>query len=139
MKLIICFVCILTIGISVNSQNLDEKNYSFSTIKLESKIAFKPKLDSVNYTFENYESYLSSDLYVKNFKLDSKELNKKLFSNIVIIENSYLDYMEYLRGCGPLDYGITNNVNSRDLMLSTFLDTLVNNYIFDGKGVFFKK
>ena len=121
------------------SQNLDEMNYSLSKTKLESNMAFKPKLELVKYTFEKHESFLFSDLNLTNLKLKSQNLNRKLFSNIEITENSYMDYTDYLRGCGPLDDGITNTVNSRDLMLSVFLDNLVNNYIFKGKGIFFKK
>lgn len=121
------------------SQNLDEMNYSLSNTKLESNIAFKPKQDLVKYTFQKHESFLFSDLNLTNLKLKSQNLNRKLFSNIKIIENTYMDYTDYLRGCGPLDDGITNTVNSRDLMLSVFLDNLVNNYIFKGKGIFFKK
>ncbi|WP_178990922.1 hypothetical protein [Winogradskyella schleiferi] len=139
MKLIICFICVMT-SISVTySQNLDEMNYSLSYTKLESNIAFKPKQDLVKYTFEKNESFLFSDLNLTNLKLNSLNLNRKLFSNIKIIENTYMDYTDYLRGCGPLDDGITNTFNSSDLMLSVFMDNLVNNYIFKGKGLFFKR
>jgi len=139
MKLIICFICVMTSIPVTYSQNLDEMNYSLSNTKLESNIAFKPKQDLVKYTFQKHESFLFSDLNLTNLKLKSQNLNRKLFSNIKIIENTYMDYTDYLRGCGPLDDGITNTVNSRDLMLSVFLDNLVNNYIFKGKGIFFKK
>ncbi|WP_339757203.1 hypothetical protein [uncultured Winogradskyella sp.] len=139
MKFIIYFVCgVITIPF-IYSQNLDEKKYSFSTIKLESKIVFEFKLDSVNTAFKNDDPFSFSDINQTNFKLNSEELNTKLFSNFKLIENTYIDYTVYLRGCGPLEDGITNSVNSGDLMLSMVIDNFVNNVFFKGKGVFFKK
>lgn len=118
--------------------NSEEKIYSFSSIKFESEILLEPALNSIYSTINKKKFFLFSDVNLINYTINSSELNKKLFSNIEIIENTYIDYTDYLRGCGPLDDGITKKVNSQDLMLSNFLDNLVNNYIFKGKGIFFK-
>ncbi|MAB49893.1 MAG: hypothetical protein CMC05_14820 [Flavobacteriaceae bacterium] len=130
----------LGINLLFGQENKFEENiYSFSSIKLESKIKLEPQLDSIYNTISKKQSFSLHDVNPMKYNFELNELNNKLFSNFEIIENTYFDYKDYLRGCGPLQDGITNNVNTGDLMLSMFLDNLVNNYIFKGKGVFFKK
>ncbi len=135
MKFIIYFIFGVFTTPFLYAQNLD-KNYSFSTIKLESKIVFESELDSLYSSFKNDEPFSFSDINLTNFKLNSEELNTKLFSNLEIIKNTYIDYSDYLRGCGPLDDGITTNVNSGEILLSNIIDNLVNNYLL--KNLIFK-
>lgn len=121
---------------SIYSQDY-ERPYYFSKITLDSNIEFKSDLDAAENTLWNYKPIRPFDFNMSYLKFDTKNLNNKLFSNLEIIENSYIDYSEYLRGCDPLEDGITNSANSGDLMLSLVIDNLVNNVIFK-KGIFFR-
>ena len=69
------------------------------------------------------------------YYFDSKELNKHLIiPQITFVENTFTDYTDYIRGCGPLEDGITKTVNSRDLMLSNIVDNFINNVVFKNRG-----
>lgn len=123
---------------SIFSQNTDRKHYSFYALKLDSIVLLKPNFDSINTSLKVDTSISSYDLNLTDFKIDSEKLNKKLFTNFKYQETNYIDVSDYLRGCGPLEDGITNSINSGELMLSNIIDNFVNNYVFKGKGVFFK-
>ncbi len=146
MKFIVYIIIMLITIPFIYSQNLDKKHYSFSALKLDYNVSFKTNLDSLNTSFRNDEffsfrnniSFAFYDSNFADFEINLEKLNESLFSNFEIVENTYLDYSNYLRGCGPLDDGIVNKVNSGELMLSNIIDNFVNNYIFKGKGVFFK-
>lgn len=81
-------------------------------------------------------SVLSMD---RDLELYALKLNTEMFSNFNLNKNTYATYSNYLRGCDPLDNGITNNLNGGELMLSMIIDNFVNNILFKDKGVFFKK
>jgi hypothetical protein len=123
----------------IHSQETDIKSYSFSTIKLQPKIVFEPVLDSVNtlFTENSTLSFAQMDMDQTNYIIKSKALNKRLFSNIKIIENTYLDHDRFLRGCGYLEDGITNPIDGAGFMFSSILNNFVNNVLLT-KGIFSK-
>ncbi len=121
---------------SIYSQDY-ERPYYFSKITLDSNIEFKSDLYAAENTLWNYKPIRPFDFNMSYLKFDTKNLNTKLFSNLEITENNSFDYSEYLRGCGPLENGISNSLDSKDLMLSMFIDNLINTYIFKGKGILF--
>lgn len=139
MKFIVYFICALTTNTLVYSQNF-EKNYKeLFSIKLDSVVGLKSNLDSENILFKNDALLLKpsrDDFNRIDFNVRAEELNKKVFSNLNFVENTYIDYSDYLRGCGPLDDGITNNVKSSDIILSNIIDNFVNNYLL--KNLTFK-
>jgi len=135
MKFFIYSIFILTTGFYSYSQNSDN---NISTIKLESEINYRSELSSPNYFSLN--SNKSLQFSYTSFRFNTKKLNTKLFSNFKIFKkNSYIDYSNYLRGCGPIENGFTKNIKSKDLMLSNIINNFINNYVFSGKGVFFRK
>src|SRR5690606_20053214 len=139
MKFIICFICFLSTTTLVHSQDF-EKNYAtFFSIQLDTIVGLESNLDFEKDLFKN-EALLSKPTSVDfnriDFNVRAEELNKKVFSNLTFYENTYIDYSDYLRGCGPLDDGITNNVKSGDVMLSNIIDNFVNTYLF--KNLIFK-
>ncbi|WP_299525001.1 hypothetical protein [Winogradskyella sp.] len=79
--------------------------------------------------FDDTKSFSFFDANSIDFKTNSEELNTKLFSNIKLVDNTYRDYNEYLRGCGLLENGITNPIDSGDLMLSVIIYNFVNNIL----------
>lgn len=139
MKFIICFVCIMSINTQVYSQNF-EKNYAaFFSIQLDTIVGLESNLDFEKNLFKNDALLLNptrDDFNKIDFNVSAQELNKKVFSNLKFYENTYIDYSDYLRGCGPLDDGITNNVKSSDIMLSNIIDNFVNTYLL--KNLIFK-
>lgn len=132
--LILTIICIY----SLNAQEIEPKYYSFSTTRLEYRPIHTSILDTLNYSFKtNTESLLLYDLKFSNDEFYVKEINTRLFSNLKFTKNTFISPNSNLR-CKPLDNGITNEINSRDVMLSNILDNFVNNILFKGKGVFFK-
>lgn len=124
------------------SQNF-EKNYKEKfSIKSDTIFGLETNLDPVNIPYKNdvfFSMHLKPTLNEFNsidFNVNAKELSKKVFTNLNFIENTYIDYTDYLRGCGPLDNGITNNVKSSDIMLSNIIDNFVNTYLL--KSLIFK-
>ena len=83
---------------------------------------------------QNDTLVLLNDVETSTLKVDIDALNTKLFSNISIIENTYLDQNKFLRGCGYLEDSVTNPVDSAGLMLSLVLNNFVNNVVFKDKG-----
>lgn len=117
-----------------------EKNYAtFFSIQLDTIVGLESNLDFEKNLFKNDALLLNptrDDFNKIDFNVSAQELNKKVFSNLKFYENTYIDYSDYLRGCGPLDDGITNNVKSSDIMLSNIIDNFVNNYLL--KSLIFK-
>lgn len=139
MKFIIFFICALTTNTLVHSQDF-EKNYAaFFLIQLDTIVGLESNLDFEKSLLKNEALLLKpsrDDFNRIDFNVRAEELNKKMFSNLTFYENTYIDYSDYLRGCGPLDDGITNNVKSGDIMLSNIIDNFVNNYLL--KNLIFK-
>lgn len=139
MKFIICFICILSTITLAHSQDIERNYATFFSIQLDTIVGLESNLDFDKNLFKN-EALLfkptRNDFNRIDFNLNAEELNKKVFSNLTFYENTYIDYSDYLRGCGPLDDGITNNVKSGDIMLSNIIDNLVNNYLL--KSLIFK-
>lgn len=121
----------------IHSQEADIKSHSFSTIKLQRKIVFEPILDSKNTPYYEKTSFLLSEINKANYNITAEELNARLFANIKIIENTYLDQEQFLRGCGYLEAGVTNPVDGAGLMFSMVLNNFVNNILLT-KGIFGK-
>ncbi len=130
-------MCVLVTNTMMYSQNF-EKNYKeIFSIKLDTIVYLESNLDSENIPSKNDTSF-SIDLKptLTDFYFNAEELSKNVFTNLNFIENTYLDYTENLRGCGPLENGITNTINSGELMLSNVIDNFVNNYLL--KNLIFK-
>jgi hypothetical protein len=119
---------------AIYTQNSEKEIYSFSKLKLESKLVFPSNMDSLKITINKDRGFSFLKENVGNYVFDSKALNERLFSNINIIENTYKNNRDFFRLCGPLDNGIVNTVNSGDEMLSNILNNFVNNVLFDGRG-----
>jgi len=115
-----------------------EKNYKeLFSFKLDTIIGLESNLVSENIVSKNDDFFsINSKPNLNDFKLNTEELSKKVFSNLNFVENTYIDYSDYLRGCGPMEDGITNNVKSSDIMLSNIIDNFVNNYLL--KSLIFK-
>jgi hypothetical protein len=139
MKFIICFICFLSTTTLAHSQDI-EKNYAtFFSIQLDTIVGLEFNLDFEKNLFKNevlFSKPTRDDFNRIDFNVRAEELNKKMFSNLTFYENTYIDYSDYLRGCGPLDDGITNNVKSGDVMLSNIIDNFVNTYLL--KNLIFK-
>ncbi len=139
MKYILFFICVLVTNTMMYSQSF-EKNYAtFFSIQLDTIVGLESNLDFEKNLFKNDALLLNptrDDFNKIDFNVSAQELNKKVFSNLKFYENTYIDYSDYLRGCGPLDDGITNNVKSSDIMLSNIIDNFVNNYLL--KSLIFK-
>lgn len=104
-------------------------------LKLESfgslKTSFMKKKDS----FSFFKSTNSDSVDFTTFNFSNQELKKQLIiPQITFVKNTFTDYNDYIRGCGPLEDGITKTVNSRDLMLSNIVDNFVNNVLFKERG-----
>jgi hypothetical protein len=104
-------------------------------LKLESfgslKTSFMKKKDS----FSFFKSTNSDSVDFTTFNFSNQELKKQLIiPQITFVENTFTDYTDYIRGCGPLEDGITKTVNSRDIMLSNIFDNFINNIVFKGGG-----
>lgn len=115
-----------------------EKNYKeLFSFKLDTIIGLESNLVSENILSKNDDFFsMDSKPKLNDFNYNTEELSKKVFINFNFVENTYIDYSDYLRGCGPLDDGITNTVNSGELMLSNIIDNFVNNYLL--KSLIFK-
>ncbi|WP_179333743.1 hypothetical protein [Winogradskyella costae] len=122
MKLRIVSVFMLLISSLCSAQTLDFKKVDFSTSAFsnEELTAFEftkiatplPLLLQQN---DSKFSMLDTDT---DFKIDSEALNTTLFSNLKLSENDYQNNFNYIRGCGPLEGGLTHTVNSSDIMIS---------------------
>ena len=104
-------------------------------LKLESfgslKTSFMKKKDS----FSFFKSTNSDSVDFTTFNFSNQELKKQLIiPQITFVKNTFTDYNDYIRGCGPLEDGITKTVNGRDLMLSNIVDNFVNNVLFKERG-----
>jgi hypothetical protein len=121
----------------IYSQDLDKKSYLFSDIKLEPKLVYESVLVSMDTLFTKEPTFSFSEMNQTYYNYNSKELNERLFSNINSIENTYIDHETFLRGCGYLENGVTNPIDSAGLMLSLILNNFLNNVLLT-KGIFFK-
>ena len=139
MKFIICFICFLSTTTLLHSQDIERNYATFFSIQLDSIVGLESNLDFDN-TLRRNDVLLSKptrdDFNRIDFNVRAEELNKKMFSNLTFYENTYIDYSDYLIGCGPLDDGITNNVKSSDIILSNIIDNFVNTYLL--KNLIFK-
>src|SRR5690606_14150427 len=137
MKYILFFICVLVTNTMMYSQSF-EKNYKeLFSFKLDTIIGLESNLVSENILSKNDDFFsMDSKPKLNDFNYNTEELSKKVFINFNFVENTYIDYSDYLRGCGPLDDGITNTVNSGELMLSNIIDNFVNNYLL--KSLIFK-
>src|SRR5690606_7360019 len=128
MKYILFYICVLVTNTMMYSQSF-EKNYKeLFSFKLDTIIGLESNLVSENIVSKNDDFFsINSKPNLNDFKLNTEELSKKVFSNLNFVENTYIDYSDYLRGCGPMEDGITNNVKSSDIMLSNIIDNFVNN------------
>jgi len=141
MKHIIMIINILFItNVMLYSQN-QETCTAKSAIKLDTilklesfgslKTSFMKKKDS----FSFFKSTNSDSVDFTTFNFSNQELKKQLIiPQITFVENTFTDYTDYIRGCGPLEDGITKTVNSRDIMLSNIFDNFINNIVFKGGG-----
>ena len=100
------------------------------SIKPDTIISLESNLDSENILYKNDTSF-SIDLKptLTDFYFNAEELSKKVFTNLNFIVNTYIDYSGNLRSCGPLENGITNTINSGELMLLNVIVNFVNNYL----------
>lgn len=141
MKLIITFLCVLTTNFIVHSQNLDKNDVSFLSIKFDTVLELESDLNAavnllprdVSFSFYNLKPTDYNRIFFGE-RINTEELNKKLFSNIKIVENTYLDHERFLRGCGYLEDGFTNPIDSSGLMASMVLNNFVNNVLFKDRG-----
>ena len=141
MKHIIMIINILFItNVMLYSQN-QETCTAKSAIKLDTilklesfgslKTSFMKKKDS----FSFFKSTNSDSVDFTTFNFSNQELKKQLIiPQITFVKNTFTDYNDYIRGCGPLEDGITKTVNGRDLMLSNIVDNFVNNVLFKERG-----
>jgi hypothetical protein len=90
---------------------INEKQTLKSTIEMDTNLSFKPY-------------YFNSD-----------QLNKRLIiPQITFVENTFTDYTDYIRGCGPLEDGFTKTLNSRDIVLYNIFDNFINKIVFKEGG-----
>ncbi|TXD83085.1 hypothetical protein ESY86_11365 [Subsaximicrobium wynnwilliamsii] len=87
--------------------------------------------------FTKEPTFSFSEMNQTYYNYNSKELNERLFSNINSIENTYIDHETFLRGCGYLENGVTNPIDSAGLMLSLILNNFLNNVLLTN-GIFSK-
>ena len=59
----------------------------------------------------------------------------KIFSNLKLFKNNYQNDLNYYRGCGPLKDGLTHTIKSSDVMISRFVDYVMNEHL---KSLIFK-
>lgn len=138
MKRPIGFVLFMIFSLSGFAQSLDEKLRLFNHADLYHQLSFDINIELDSNANLNNSFVLLNDLDIKTIKFNSEELNAKLFSNIDIVENTYLNHEEFLRGCGYLEDGITNPIDSASLMFSMVLNNFVNNVLLT-KGIFAKR
>lgn len=141
MKLIISFLCALATNLIVHSQNLEKNDVSFLSMKFDTVLGLKSDLNSEanfikkddSFSFYNLKPTLYNRIIIRQ-KINTKELNNKVFSNIRFYENTFTEYTDDIRGCGPLQDGFTKTLNSRDIMLSNIVDNFINNVLFKDRG-----
>lgn len=109
---------------SIGILNKDLTTFQFT--KKATPLTFYSQRDDTTF------SMLSSDT---DFELNSDALNTTLFSDLNLIDINYQNDFNYSRGCGPLEDGLTHNINSSDIMISRFIDYAVNDYL---KSLIFK-
>lgn len=119
-------------------QILKEKTLLFNPLEINNKFPFNKNFDKYVNMYQTSNFILFDDQTIEYCPYTNKKLNEKLFSNFKIVENTYLDHERFLRGCGYLEDGVTNPVDSAGLMFSMVLNNLVNNVLLT-KGIFAKK
>jgi hypothetical protein len=116
-----------TILLNYHHDSYFMQNAVNSKLNFDSQINEKQTLKS---TFE-----IDTNLSFKPYYFKSDELNKHLIiPQITYVENSFTDYTDDIRGCGPLEDGFTKTLNSRDIMLSNIFDNFINNIVFNDGG-----
>ncbi|MBF8148887.1 hypothetical protein ITJ86_03200 [Winogradskyella sp. F6397] len=130
MKLRIALVFMLLISSFCSAQTLDIKTADFnSSVVLNDELTaseFTTIATSLRFEFQQNDSKFSMLEADTDFELNSEVSNSKLFSNLKLFENNYQNDFNYSRGCGTLEDGLTHNINSSDVMISRFVDYVVN-------------
>jgi hypothetical protein len=108
-------------GVSLINLDLYQKSKDHYPLSDDSKIALS--------LFKDYWQYS---------KIDTQVLNKKLYDHSQVVQNSFLNHEEFLRGCGLLEDGISNSFDSGEMMLSLVLNNFINNVVLT-KGIFSNK
>ncbi|WP_179318515.1 hypothetical protein [Winogradskyella helgolandensis] len=106
---------------------LNEKLAEFTFTKITTPLPFQFQQNDTKFTM------LNTDI---DFELNSDAFNTSLFSNLKLVESHYQNDYNYSRGCGPLKDGLTHTTNSSDVMISRFVDYVVNEHLF--KNLIFK-
>lgn len=112
-------------------------NYHHDSYFMQNTVNSKLNFDSQINEKQTLKSTIEIDtnLSFKPYYFNSDELNKRLIiPQITFVENTFTDYTDYIRGCGPLEDGFTKTLNSRDIMLSNIVDDFLNNVLFKNKG-----
>ncbi|WP_299525010.1 hypothetical protein [Winogradskyella sp.] len=133
MKHLIFFTSLFITILSVQSQDIVQSEYSFSNNFLEPKHFFDSELKAITNIMNQNRSFQYQYDNSNNHVLTVQALNKKLFSNFKIVENTYKDYGSFFILCAPLNDGISNSIDSRDAILSYILNNYINNFIFKGR------
>ncbi|WP_458628473.1 hypothetical protein [Winogradskyella sp. PC D3.3] len=133
MKLRIALVFMLILSSFCSAQMLDFKTTDFnSSALLNDELTaseFTTIATPLRFEFQQNDSKFSMLEADTDFELNSEIFNSKLFSNLNLFENNYQNDFNYSRGCGPLEDGLTHNINSSDVMISKFIDYAVNGYL----------
>jgi hypothetical protein len=124
------------------SQFLSIKNTPLLNDYYDSYFKLNDVNSKLNFNYQIFEKQkfksiieIDTNLSFKPYYFKSKELNEQLIiPQITFVKNTFTDYNDYIRGCGPLEDGITKTVNSRDLMLSNIVDNFINNVVFKNRG-----
>ncbi len=140
MKQRITFVFVFVLGTFCFAQTLDFKTVDFSTSSFSNEeltaFEFTKIATPLAFEFQQNDSKLSMLEADTDFEFNSEIFNSKIFSNLNLFENNYQNDFNYSRGCGPLEDGLTHNINSSDVMISRFVDYVVNEHLF--KNLIFK-
>ena len=131
MRLFIILIFALASMHQAYSQTRDFEEIDSYPLQYENISKFKllNNVQTLDFQFQQNSSNYNILRIDSTFDFNSEELNKKLFSNFKVVNYSFIDYTDYLRGCGPLDDGITKSVNGGDVIISNIFDNLVNNYL----------
>ena len=129
LKLIVFCVLFHTLGLA---QRLDEASILFKPIELNTTIL--SNINSDNFTIYSEKDTFSmlheSTIILRPYNTEA--LNKKLFSNIEIIENTYRYCHDLSLLCGPLEDGVANTIDpNAEAMLGHILSNFLSNYIFE--------
>ena len=138
-KALITVVLFVLFGSLGFGKSYSENPLLFKPIELNEEYLFDENFDLYNNSYHNNNYVMLNDINTTHFEYNTEKVNAKLFSNFKLIENTYGDYTEYLRGCDNLEDGITNHIKSGVLILSMIINHFVNNILFEGRGIFFTK